>query len=72
MMLLFSSRPKGLNLSTSISGPELILAKCKRFDDSTKFGLEVVKAFSSTVNDEGATRGLVATTSALTGGARKY
>jgi len=53
-------------------GPELILIQCKRYSLDRPVGIETVKAFWSTVQDEGATKGLVATTSNLTSGAKDY
>ena len=53
-------------------GPELILIQCKRYAESRQVGLETVKAFWATVQDEVATKGLVATTSSITSGARDY
>jgi len=55
-----------------IVGPDLVVIQCRRYGDDQTVGVEGVKAFWATVNDAGATRGLIATTSRLTRGARSY
>lgn len=57
---------------TDIPGPEIIVIQCKRHKPNAPVGVDVVRAFYSTVADECATRGLVVTTSRLTSGGRKY
>jgi restriction endonuclease Mrr len=46
--------------------------QCKRYAGSNTVKIEEVKAFWATLDDVGATRGLVATTSQLEEGARSY
>lgn len=55
-----------------IAGPDLILIQCKRNADTNPVDINTVKAFWTTVNEEGATRGLVVTTSKLTSGAKSF
>jgi restriction endonuclease Mrr len=49
-----------------------VVIQCRRFGKSNVVGVESVRAFWATVNDVDATRGLIATTSRLTTGARAY
>jgi hypothetical protein len=53
-------------------GPELVLIQAKRYREDRHVGIEAVKALWSDVDEASATRGLVATTSALAPGARAY
>jgi restriction system protein len=53
-------------------GPELILIQAKRLRDDRRVDIETVKALWSDIDEEAATRGVVATTSALAPGARAY
>jgi restriction system protein len=53
-------------------GPELVVIQCKRFGDNNPIGVDSVRAFWATVTDQNATRGLIATTSRLTIGAKDY
>jgi hypothetical protein len=55
-----------------IAGPELILIQAKRFSNDRRVDVETVKALWSDVNETSATRGVIATTSALAPGARAY
>lgn len=56
----------------SISGPEMILVQCKRYSKDNPVQVDSVRAFWATVDDAGATKGIVATTSRLTSGAQDY
>ncbi|GAB1544817.1 hypothetical protein NUACC21_74930 [Scytonema sp. NUACC21] len=53
-------------------GPELIIVQCKRYAESNPVDIDTVKAFWTTVNESGATRGLIITTSRLTSGAKTF
>jgi hypothetical protein len=53
-------------------GPELILIQAKRFSDDRRVDVETVKALWSDVDEAAATRGVIATTSALAPSARAY
>ena len=53
-------------------GPELVYIQCKRLGSKYEVGIDTVKAFWTTVQDDKATRGIVATTSCLAAGARTY
>jgi restriction system protein len=53
-------------------GPDVILIDCKRNAEDSPVDLQTVKAFWSTVSDEGATKGLIATTSRLTRDAQDW
>jgi HJR/Mrr/RecB family endonuclease len=53
-------------------GPELVLIQAKRYATDRSVGIEAVKALWSDVNEAGATRGVIATTSKLAPGARAY
>lgn len=55
-----------------IAGPELIVVQCRRYHEDSPIGVEAIRAFWATINDRNATRGLIATTSTLTKGARDY
>lgn len=55
-----------------ISGPEMILIQCKKYSDKNPVEVEAVRAFWATVNDTDATKGIIATTSRLTSGAKDY
>ncbi|MGJ0330232.1 restriction endonuclease [Aliarcobacter cryaerophilus] len=55
-----------------ISGPEMILIQCKKYSDRNHVEVEAVRAFWATINDTGATKGIIATTSRLTSGAKDY
>ena len=54
------------------AGPELVLVQAKRFSPGREVGIESVKALWTDVNEESATRGVVATTSVLAKGARTF
>lgn len=53
-------------------GPAVVLVQCKRYSEGRPVGVEALRAFWATVDDQDATRGLVVTTSRLTAGAREY
>ncbi len=55
-----------------VIGPDLIVIQCRRYADSNTIGIEAVRAFWTTVTEEGATRGLIVTTSRLERGARTF
>ena len=55
-----------------ISGPQMILVQCKKYSDHNPVQVDSVRAFWATVDDAGATKGIVATTSRLTSGAHDY
>jgi len=55
-----------------IIGPEVIYVQCKKYSKNNPIQLDAVRAFWATVNDENATKGLIATTSRLTRGAEEY
>lgn len=55
-----------------ISGPQMILVQCKQYSENNSVQVDSVRAFWATVNDTGATKGIVATTSRLTSGAQDY
>ncbi len=51
------------------AGPPMMLIQCKRYKDVV--GIETVKAFWADVHFEGAEKGLIATTSSISGDAKK-
>jgi hypothetical protein len=53
-------------------GPELVLVQAKRFGPSRQVDIESVKALWTDVDEESATRGIIATTSILAKGARAF
>lgn len=55
-----------------IVGPDLIVVQCKRYAESNPVDVDTVKAFWTTLNEEGATKGLIVTTSRLTSGAKTF
>jgi len=55
-----------------IVGPEKIFIQCKKYKKSNHIQLDSVRAFWATINDEQATKGIIATTSCLTKGAQEY
>ena len=55
-----------------ISGPQMILVQCKKYSEHNPVQVDSVRAFWATVDDAGATKGIVATTSRLTSGAKDY
>ena len=55
-----------------IIGPEIIYVQCKKYKKNSPVQLDSVRAFWATVNDENATKGIIATTSRLTKGANDY
>lgn len=55
-----------------ISGPQMILVQCKQYSEKNPVKVDSVRAFWATVDDAGATKGIVATTSRLTSGAQEY
>jgi len=59
-------------IRTGLLGPELVVVQCRRQGAGRPVGLDAVRAFWSVVQDDTATRGLIATTSRLTRGARTY
>jgi len=56
----------------TFSGPELIYVQCKKFSRGNHVEIDSVRAFWSTINDNLASKGIIATTSKLTKGAREY
>ena len=56
----------------SIVGPEIIYVQCKRHAENNQVEIDHVKALWTTVNDDRATRGVIATTSRLAPCARSY
>ena len=56
----------------SVTGPDLIVIQCKRYSERNPIDIDTVKAFWTTLNEEGATKGLVVTTSKLTSGAKSF
>lgn len=58
--------------ATNIVGPEFVVIQCRRYNEDSSVGLDAVRAFWATVNDQSATRGMIATTSRLTEGAKNY
>lgn len=54
------------------AGPDLILIQCKRHGDLNPVVIDTVKAFWTTINEEGATKGLIVTTSRLVKGAKEF
>ena len=58
--------------SDLISGPEMIIIQCKQYAETNPIQVETVRAFWATVDDAGATKGVIATTSRLTRGAKEY
>lgn len=55
-----------------IIGPEKIYVQCKKYKKSNHIQLDSVRAFWSTISDEQATKGIIATTSCLTKGSQDY
>ena len=55
-----------------IIGPDLIIIQCRRYAGSHSVSLDEVKAFWTTVDEHGATKGLIVTTSHLTKGGREF
>jgi len=55
-----------------IVGPELVVAQAKRYRVDRTVDIDSVKAFWTDIDEVGATRGVVATTSSLAKGARKF
>ena len=55
-----------------VSGPQMILIQCKKYSEHNPVEVDSVRAFWATVDDAGATKGIVATTSRLTRGAKEY
>lgn len=55
-----------------VSGPQMILVQCKQYSERNPVQVDSVRAFWATVDDAGATKGIVATTSRLTTGAQDY
>ena len=55
-----------------ISGPQMVLVQCKKYSEKYPVQVDSVRAFWATVDDAGATKGVVATTSRLTSGAQEY
>ncbi|MBL1176811.1 restriction endonuclease [Pantanalinema sp. GBBB05] len=55
-----------------VAGPDLVLIQCKRYSERNPIDIDTVKAFWTTINEEGATKGLVVTTSKLTSGAKNF
>ncbi|WP_047814117.1 restriction endonuclease [Rhodopirellula islandica] len=55
-----------------VVGPDLVYVQCKRLNHDYEVDIDTVKAFWTTMNDDYATRGLIATTSRLAAGAKKY
>jgi restriction system protein len=57
---------------TTEIGPELVLVQCKRHATTKRVGVPIVKQFCMDIEDRGATRGLIATTSTFTRVALNY
>jgi len=55
-----------------VAGPDLVLIQCKRNGNLNPVDIDTVKAFWTTINEDGATKGLIVTTSRLTRGAQKF
>jgi hypothetical protein len=55
-----------------LAGPEVILVQCKRIKAGAEVAINEVKALWADVQDEGASKGLIATTTRLAKGARDY
>lgn len=55
-----------------IAGPQMIMVQCKKYSEHNPVQVDSVRAFWATVDDAGATKGIVATTSRLTSGAQDY
>ncbi len=55
-----------------VAGPDLVLIQCKRNANSNPVDIDTVKAFWTTINEDGATKGLIVTTSRLTSGAQTF
>jgi restriction system protein len=55
-----------------ITGPEMILVQCKKYSENNPVEVDSIRAFWATVDDSGATKGIIATTSRLTSGAKDY
>jgi restriction system protein len=55
-----------------VTGPDLVLIQCKRNASSNPVDIDTVKAFWTTINEDGATKGLIVTTSRLTSGAKTF
>lgn len=55
-----------------ITGPEKIFVQCKKYKKPNHIQLDSVRAFWATINDEQATKGIIATTSCLSKGAQEY
>lgn len=55
-----------------ITGPEMILVQCKKYSENNPVEVDSIRAFWATVDDAGATKGIIATTSRLTSGAKDY
>ena len=53
-------------------GPELVFVQAKRLAGSNQVGIDSVKALWTDVNDQFATRGVIATTTVLARGAREF
>jgi restriction system protein len=55
-----------------LAGPEVIIVQCKRIKEGNEVAINDVKALWADVHDEGASKGLIATTARLAKGARDY
>jgi len=56
----------------SLFGPELVVVECRRYKKDLSVGLKAVRAFARTIDDEKATKGIIATTTCFTKGERDY
>lgn len=50
----------------------MILVQCKKYSENNPVEVDSIRAFWATVDDSGATKGIIATTSRLTSGAKDY
>jgi restriction endonuclease Mrr len=57
---------------TAPLGPQLVLIQCKRYTGNNTVTIERVRSFWTVLDEQSATRGLIATTSSLEAGARKW
>lgn len=58
--------------SDEVIGPDLIVVQCRRYAKNNVISLNELKAFWTTIDDYGATKGLIVTTSHLTTGGHKF
>lgn len=58
--------------NAGIAGPEMVVVQAKRLSGSGTVSIDQVKAFWTDLEDQGATRAVIATTTKLEAGARKF